>query len=252
MPCRFRCVIHIFFSAGDDALAGAGRGACVVGTGGGGRVAEEDLGLGWELRAWWWGWRRRRGRRCTVLVSVVVVIIVMFGHKALCRICLCGVVCSIENVSCAVEEIIVQEIGGRIAKAWFGGMIEIIRLAVYTEHLDSPRHCFVTEFLLAPPIELFLIAARWIWIVYSFGYWHRDIHVIQAVCLDGLVVEPRTVTGFPLEAADHAELGTAATSHMITAFFQFDGGFAIITALPAFLFGDSNEFLGCCVLGTFA
>ena len=39
---------------------------------------------------------------------------------------------------------------------------------------------------------------------------------------------------------------------MITSFLQFDGGFAVITALPAFLFGDPNEFLGRCVFGTFA
>ena len=76
--------------------------------------------------------------------------------------------------------------------------------------------------------------------------------MVQAVCFDGLVVKPRTVTGFPLEAADHAELGTAATGHMITAFFQFNGGFAVVTALPAFLFSDPDEFLGCCVFGTFA
>lgn len=106
--------------------------------------------------------------------------------------------------------------------------------------------------MLAPPIELFLIAAGWIGIVYAFGYRDRDVHVIQAICFDGLVVEPRTVTGFPLEAADHAELGTAATGHMITAFFQFDGGFAVVTALPAFLFGDPDEFLGGCIFGTFA
>ena len=76
--------------------------------------------------------------------------------------------------------------------------------------------------------------------------------MIQAVCFDGLVVEPRTVTGFPLEAADHAEFGTAATGHVVTAFFQFDGGFAVVTALPAFLFGDPDELLGRCVFRTFA
>ena len=97
-----------------------------------------------------------------------------------------------------------------------------------------------------------MIAASWVGIVYPLDYWYRDVHVIQAVCFDGLVVEPRTVTGFPLEAADHAEFGTAATGHVVTAFFQFDGGFAVVTALPAFLFGDPDEFLGRCVFGTFA
>ena len=55
-----------------------------------------------------------------------------------------------------------------------------------------------------------------------------------------------------MEAADHAEFGSATTGHVVTAFFQFDGGFAVVTALPAFLFGDPDEFLGRCVFGTFA
>ena len=97
-----------------------------------------------------------------------------------------------------------------------------------------------------------MIAAGWVGIVYALGYWDGDVHVIQAVCFDGLVVEPRTITGFPFEAADHAEFGTAATSHMVTAFFQFNSGFAVVAALPAFLFGDPDELLGLCVFGTFA
>lgn len=64
------------------------------------------------------------------MVSIVVIVIVMFGYKALCCICLCGVVCSIENVSCTVEEIIVQEIRGCVAKAWLRGIVKVIRLAV--------------------------------------------------------------------------------------------------------------------------
>lgn len=199
-----------------------------------------------RLGARWWGWRGG-----AVLVLIVVGVIV-FGYKALCCICLCRVVCSVEDVVCAVEEIVVQEIRSCIAEAFFPGIEEIIRLAVWTEDLKSSRYCFVAEFLLASPIELFLITAGWIGIVYALGYGDGDVHVIQAVCFDGLIVEPRTVTRFPLEAADHAEFGTAATCHVVTAFFQFDGGFAVVTALPAFLFGDPDEFLGLCVFGTFA
>ena len=126
MPCRFRCVIHIIFSAGNDTLAGPGRGAGVIGTGGGGGPAEDGgFGRGWWLGARWWRWRRRSA----ILVSIIVGV-VMFGYQALCCICLCRVVCSVENVCCAVEEIIVQEIGGCVAKAWFCGIVEIIRLAV--------------------------------------------------------------------------------------------------------------------------
>ena len=76
--------------------------------------------------------------------------------------------------------------------------------------------------------------------------------MIQAICFDGLIVEPRTVTRFPFEAADHAEFGPAATSHVVTAFFQFDRSFAVVTALPAFFLGDPDELLGRCVFGTFA
>jgi hypothetical protein len=35
-------------------------------------------------------------------------------------------------------------------------------------------------------------------------------YVVQTVCLDGVVVEPGAVACFPLEAAEHAELGCAA------------------------------------------
>ena len=88
--------------------------------------------------------------------------------------------------------------------------------------------------------------------MYLLGYRDSDVYVIQAICFDGLIVEPRTVTCFPFEAADHAEFGTTATGHVVTAFFQFNGGFAIVTALPALLLGDPDEFLGRCVFGTFA
>ncbi len=119
MPFRFRRVIQILFPAGNDALAGAGGGAGVVGAGGGGGAAE-DLGLG--LGAWWWGWRSN-------VVVVLIVGVIVFGYKALCCICLCGVVCSVEYVNCAVEEIVVQEIRGCVAKAFFRG-IEIVRFAI--------------------------------------------------------------------------------------------------------------------------
>ena len=125
MPFRFHRVIQMFFSAGNDALAGAGGRAGVVGAGGGCGAAE-DLGLelGWRLGAWWWGWRRRSA------ILVLIVVVVMFGYKALCCICLCGVVCSVEDVNCAVEEIVVQEIRGCVAEAFFRGIKEIIRLAI--------------------------------------------------------------------------------------------------------------------------
>ena len=63
-----------------------------------------------------------------IVVVVVVIVVIMFGYKALCCICLCGIVCSIEDVSCAVDEIVVQEITGCVAEAFF--RVEIIRLAI--------------------------------------------------------------------------------------------------------------------------
>jgi len=55
---------------------------------------------------------------------------------------------------------------------------------------------------------------RGVGLVERVGLWERrrgrDGHVLQTVRLDGVVVEPGTVAGLPLEAAEHAELGCAA------------------------------------------
>ena len=80
----------------------------------------------------------------------------------------------------------------------------------------------------------------------------RDVHVEEAVGFDGFVVEPRAIARFPLESADHAEFGAAATGHVVAAFFQLDGGGAVETALPSFFLCDLDEFLGGGVFGAFA
>lgn len=74
----------------------------------------------------------------------------------------------------------------------------------------------------------------------------------EAVGFDGFVVEPGAVACFPLEAANHAEFGAAATGHVIATFLQLDGCRAVETALPSFFLRDLDEFLRGGVFGTFA
>ena len=71
----------------------------------------------------------------------------------------------------------------------------------------------------------------------------RDVHVGEAVGFDGFVIEPGAIARFPLEAADHAEFGAAATGHVVAAFFQLDGCRAVETALPSFFLRDLDELL---------
>ena len=80
----------------------------------------------------------------------------------------------------------------------------------------------------------------------------RDVHVGEAVGLDGVVIEPGAIARLPLEAADHAELGPAPARHVIAAFLKLDGGGAVEAALPPLLLGDLDEFLRRGVLGAFA
>ena len=102
-----------------------------------------------------------------------------------------------------------------------------------------------------------MVAARWVGIIgvvvcdgHSASLGH--VHVGEAVGFDGFVVEPRAIARLPFEAADHAELGAAATRHVVAAFLELDGGGAVEAALPAFFFGDLDEFLRRGVFGTFA
>lgn len=55
------------------------------------------------------------------------------------------------------------------------------------------------------------------------------------------MVEPGTVAGLPLCAAHHAELGFAATGHMVAALLELDHGGAIVAALPACVLGQARE-----------
>lgn len=74
----------------------------------------------------------------------------------------------------------------------------------------------------------------------------------EAVSVDGFVVEPGTIARFPLEAADHAEFGAAATGHVVATFLQLDSCRAVETALPSFFLRDLDKLLRSGVFGTFA
>lgn len=76
--------------------------------------------------------------------------------------------------------------------------------------------------------------------------------VAVVVRVVGLFVEPETGTSFPLNAASEAELGAAATGHVVAAFDLLDRGAAVVAALPTLSLGDLDEFLGRGVFGTFA
>lgn len=133
-----------------------------------------------------------------------------------------------------------------------GGVVEIdeFGFGVKAEDLDPSRERFVSDFLIPPAVQLFLIPARRIA--------HRDpanlgdVYVGEAVGFDGFVVEPGAIARFPLEAADHAEFGAAATGHVVATFLQLDGCGAVETALPSFFFRDLDELLRGGVFGAFA
>lgn len=121
------------------------------------------------------------------------------------------------------------------------------------EDLHSARQSFVPPLLLSSPIEFFLIAQRGIVSTAGEGSSARHgIHVVQAIILDRLVIEPRAIARLPLGAANHAKLGPAPARHVVAALFQFDGGGAIEAALPAFLLRNLGEPQRRFVLGTFA
>lgn len=73
---------------------------------------------------------------------------------------------------------------------------------------------------------------------------------MQPVGFHRLVVEPRTVTSLPFVAANHAELGRASAGHVVASLLEFNHRRAIEAALPAFLLGNVNKYLGGRVLGT--
>ena len=99
-----------------------------------------------------------------------------------------------------------------------------------------------------------MVAARWVGVVVRDGHSANlgHVHVGEAVGFDGFVVEPWAIARLPLEAADHAKFGAAATRHVVAAFLELDGGGAVEAALPAFFLCDLDEFLRCSVFGTFA
>lgn len=79
------------------------------------------------------------------------------------------------------------------------------------------------------------------------------LHVVEAIVVfDMLVVEPRAVTGLPGCSADHAELGSTSTCHVVAALLQFHYSLAIIASLPAFFFGHLHQTIRLLILWTLA
>ena len=129
-------------------------------------------------------------------------------------------------------------------------VFQIDEVAVKAEDLYASRKRLVPQFLLPSPVHLFLVSACGVTERDPAGLGH--VHVSEAVGLDGVVVEPGAIAGFPLEAADHAEFGTAAARHVVAAFFQLDCRGAIEAALPSLFLCDLDELLRRGVLGAFA
>lgn len=76
--------------------------------------------------------------------------------------------------------------------------------------------------------------------------------MVQSVVFHGLVIEPRAITGFPFQPADHAELGATATRHMVAAFLELDRGRAVEAPLPPFFLRDLGKPLRGFIFWTFA
>lgn len=121
-------------------------------------------------------------------------------------------------------------------------VVPTVEFLVEVSELHFPRKGLVFEFLFVPAVDLFLV-------VVGLGEVAAAVGEVGVV---GLFVEPETGTPFPLGAAGEAELGTAATCHVVAAFDLLHRRFAVVAALPAFFFGDLDEFLGCGVFGTLA
>jgi hypothetical protein len=83
------------------------------------------------------------------------------------------------------------------------------------------------------------------------GLWNT--HVVQAVLVRNRgVVEPRTFAGLPRAGAEHAEVGTTAAGHMITAFFELDHSLAVEATLPSLLSSQIDKSLSLWIFGTLA
>ena len=224
---------------GHDAFARARAGAVVVASRRGGVLAEERGRGGSEERG--------RGRRWLLVVAVVLSGRVVWAGR---------------DLGGAAEPVRVVVMGCGVAVRWvlevdecgFLVVVVVVVVEVQAEDLYVSRERLVPAFLLPPPVEFFLVAARRVRVRVGDGDPTDlgDVHVGEAVGFDGLVVEPGAVARLPREAADHAELGAAAARHVVAAFLELDRRGAVEAALPAFRLGDLDEFLRRGVLGALA
>ena len=159
------------------------------------------------------------------------------------------VVSSGEDMLRAIDKVLIHEMPGCVAEAPFT-VVEVFRFPGKTKALQSPRQVLISAFLLLPAIELFLVSARWVCVVYGELSRHvRDVHMVETVRFHSFIIKPWAIACFPFGATDHAEFGPTSTRHMIAAMDELNGGFAVVAALPAFLFGDLDKFLCCWVFG---
>jgi hypothetical protein len=108
-------------------------------------------------------------------------------------------------------------------------------ILIHAQSLHAPSQLFVSSLLHPPSVHFFLISGR-----------------IAQMLIDIFIVEPRTVARLPLQTTDHAELSSATTSHVVTAFFQLNHSGAIVAFLPSFLLSSLDELLRSRVFRTFS
>ena len=173
-----------------------------------------------------------------------------FSHQPFGRALLGWVVRRREDFGDAADPVLVHMKGRRCVDV--GRIVEIdeFGFGVEAEYLYPSRQRFVSQFLFPSAIELFLVTACWI--THRGSAELRDVHLSETVGFDGLVIEPGAIARFPLEAADHAEFGAAATGHVVATLLQLDRCGAVETALPSFFLCDLDEFLRSGVFGAFA
>ena len=172
--------------------------------------------------------RRRRRRRFGVAVEGVEEFVVV------------GVVVVGGMCDCFVWTIVV----GGVSRVWWW--------ATRTPAGTSFHHPGESPLLLSPSLELIVPSTK-IPIVIFIAIFVDPNAWVRIVAIHGYggVVEHDAIASFPLLAADHAELRTAATGHVVAAVTQLHHGFTAVTSLPPFFITQLIELLQGRVFGTF-
>jgi hypothetical protein len=151
-----------------------------------------------------------------------------------------GAVVPCKHVPGLADEGLVEEVGSCVPDAedvvdesTSSSVLSIV-FVIQTHHLQSASQCFISCFLLSPPIQLIripnLIRPRL-----------RNIHIRNAIILHLLIIKPWTITSLPLHSTNHTELCHTTTRHVITAFLQLNHRAAIMATLPSLFLGDLDK-----------